>query len=100
MTGMSSAGARLFLLTYDIADRKRWRRAHKVVVQHGEMQQLSVYLCRLPVARLEALRRQLSGLLHPKEDRLMVADLGPAGGPCAALRLHGAPAANARPVVL
>lgn len=82
--------ARLVLLSYDIADRRRWRRAHRLVTAQGDMQQLSVYLCRLTPARMESLRRQLSAVLHAGEDRLMIVDLGPADGPCPALRQGGA----------
>lgn len=71
---------RFYLISYDIADRRRWRRAHRLVSRSGEMQQFSVYLCRLSATARARLGEKLTRLLHPTEDRLMVVDLGPAGG--------------------
>lgn len=70
---------RLYLISYDIACRRRWRRVQKALRRLCQREQLSVFVCRGTPARLAALQSQLQNLLHPQEDRLMVLDLGPAG---------------------
>lgn len=41
----------LYLVAYDIADPKRWRRVFSVMEGFGEWLQLSVFQCRLSVQR-------------------------------------------------
>jgi len=70
--------ARLYLVAYDVASPKRWRRVHKAVRRLCRRSQLSVFVCRgtaARLARLEAARRREMDLT---EDRLMILDLGPA----------------------
>ena len=38
---------RLYVVAYDIADQKRWRRVFKAMHGYGEWLQLSVFQCRL-----------------------------------------------------
>ena len=38
---------RLYIITYDIGDPKRWRAVFKLVSGYGEWLQLSVFQCRL-----------------------------------------------------
>ena len=38
---------RLYIVTYDIADQRRWRRVFKAMQGYGEWLQLSVFQCRL-----------------------------------------------------
>jgi CRISPR/Cas system-associated endoribonuclease Cas2 len=52
-----------------------------------QREQLSVFVCRGTAARIARLEKQLRGILHPAEDRLMVLDLGPADTAGANLKL-------------
>jgi len=70
---------RLYLVAYDIASPRRWRRVFKTLRRVGEHRQLSVFLCRLPPARMARLQARLRDLIDPEDDRLMVVDLGDAG---------------------
>jgi CRISPR-associated protein Cas2 len=70
--------ARLYLVAYDITAPRRWRRVYKVLCRVGERGQFSVFLCRLPPARMRQVGAVLAGLIDPQSDRLMVLDLGPA----------------------
>ena len=67
---------RLYLVTYDIANPKRWRRVYKALCRAGERTQLSVFLCRLPPERMVRLEARIRRLIDPTDDRLMVIDLG------------------------
>ena len=72
------SGPRLYLITYDVASRRRWRRVYKLLTQAGAWAQYSAFFCRLTSARCEALEQSLRRGLVAGEDRLMVVDLGPA----------------------
>jgi CRISPR-associated protein Cas2 len=69
---------RLYLVAYDIASPKRWRRVQKAIRRLCRREQLSVFVCRGTSARIGRLERELRRLMHPQDDRLMVLDLGPA----------------------
>jgi CRISPR-associated protein Cas2 len=69
---------RLFLIAYDIASPKRWRRAQKVLRRLCQREQLSVFVCRGTADRIARLEKALRLLLDPEDDRLLVLDLGPA----------------------
>jgi CRISPR-associated protein Cas2 len=77
---------RVWLVSYDIANPRRWRRVFKLMKRSGEHVQLSVFLCRLTPARMARLQARLSGLIDPDEDRLLVVELGTAGTAAARLR--------------
>lgn len=77
---------RVWLVSYDIANPRRWRRVFKLMKRSGEHVQLSVFLCRLTPARMARLQARLSGIIHPDEDRLLVVELGTAGTAAARLR--------------
>jgi CRISPR-associated protein Cas2 len=69
---------RLFIVTYDIADQKRWRRVFKAMNGYGEWIQLSVFQCRLTRRRRAELETQLRELVKTGEDHVLLMDLGPA----------------------
>ena len=69
---------RLYLVAYDISSPKRWRRVQKAVRRLCQRGQLSVFVCRGTPARLARLENELKRIMHPRDDRLMVLDLGPA----------------------
>lgn len=68
----------LYLVTYDIADDRRWRAVFKLMHAYGEWLQLSVFQCRLTRARQIELVGRLGSTIANDEDHVMVVDLGPA----------------------
>ena len=68
----------LYLVTYDIRDEKRWRRVFKLMKGFGQWLQLSVFQCRLSRLGHAELVQLLDGIIHHREDALLVIDLGPA----------------------
>lgn len=76
----------LFIVTYDIADERRWRRVFRLMHGYGEWLQLSVFQCRLSRTRLAMLRERLTETIHAGEDHVMLIDVGPAEG--ATPRVH------------
>ncbi len=68
----------LFIITYDIADPKRWRRVWKVMNGYGEWLQLSVFQCRLSRKRLVQVRGALADIIENGADHVLIMDLGPA----------------------
>ena len=68
----------LYIVTYDIADDKRWRAIFKLMNGYGEWLQLSVFQCRLTRARHIELMARLSEAMSMTQDHIMVIDLGSA----------------------
>lgn len=66
----------LFIVTYDIADAKRWRAVFKLMHAYGEWLQLSVFQCRLSRARHLELMARLQLTIAPTEDNVLVVDIG------------------------
>ena len=72
------ADERLFIVTYDISDQRRWRRVVKAMQGYGEWVQLSVFQCRLSERRRAELETRLRELVKNGEDHVRVIDVGPA----------------------
>ena len=68
----------LYIVTYDIADDKRWRRLFKLMHGYGEWLQLSVFQCRLTRTRQAELVQRIEGILHRDKDHLLMLDIGSA----------------------
>jgi CRISPR-associated protein Cas2 len=68
----------LYIVTYDIADDRRWRRVFKLMHGYGEWLQLSVFQCRLTRSRQLEMVHRLAGAISNEADHVMVVDLGPA----------------------
>ena len=66
----------LYIVTYDIADPKRWRRVFKLMVGFGEWLQLSVFQCHLSAVRHAELVQLLDGIIHHDEDHILLVDIG------------------------
>lgn len=66
----------LYIVTYDIADQKRWRRVFRLMNGYGEWLQLSVFQCRLGPQRHAELIALLDGIIHHTEDHVVLMDLG------------------------
>jgi CRISPR-associated protein Cas2 len=69
---------RLYVVTYDIADPKRWRRVFRLMHGYGDWLQLSVFQCRLTRRRHVELEAALKELIHHKEDHVLLFELGQA----------------------
>ena len=69
---------RLYIVTYDIADDRRWRRVFKLMHGYGRWLQLSVFQCRLTARRRAEMARRLEEAIHGTEDHVLILDLGSA----------------------
>lgn len=70
---------RRYLITYDICDDRRLRRIAKVMEEFGDRLQYSVFLCDLNGRELISWRMRVTGIMKPKEDSIVVLDLGAPG---------------------
>ena len=68
----------LYIITYDISDPKRWRKVFRLMKGYGDWLQLSVFQCRLSRKRHAELIAALDGLIHHKEDHILIMNIGPA----------------------
>jgi CRISPR-associated protein Cas2 len=67
-----------YVVTYDIADDRRWRAIFKLMHGYGEWLQLSVFQCRLTRAQAIEMQAALEQSMSRAEDHVMIIDLGPA----------------------
>jgi len=74
------ADEHLYIVTYDIANDRRWRTIFKLMHGYGEWLQLSVFQCRLTRARAIELQARLTQAISATEDHVMIVDVGPADG--------------------
>ncbi len=70
--------AHTYIVVYDIADQKRWRRVFRLMKGYGEWVQLSVFQCRLTRQRHAELVALLDDLIHHADDHVVLMDMGPA----------------------
>lgn len=68
----------LYIVTYDIADDRRWRAVFKLMHGFGEWMQLSVFQCRLTRSKHIELESRLTSTISLAEDHVLIVDLGPA----------------------
>lgn len=66
------AEKRWYLVSYDIRDPARWRRAYKTLKGTGERIQYSLFRCRLSMTEMEALRWELETILDVEDDLMFV----------------------------
>jgi CRISPR-associated protein Cas2 len=69
---------RLYVVTYDISDDRRWRRVFKLMRGYGRWLQLSVFQCRLTAYRRAEMARRLEELINDRDDHVLILDLGSA----------------------
>jgi CRISPR-associated protein Cas2 len=69
---------RLYIVTYDIANERRWRRVFRLMKGYGHWLQLSVFQCRLTARRRAEMARRLDEQIHDDDDHVLILDLGPA----------------------
>jgi CRISPR-associated protein Cas2 len=70
----------LFIISYDIANPKRWRRVFRIMKGYGVWLQLSVFQCRLTRVRVVQLESELREAMNQREDHVLIIDVGPADG--------------------
>ncbi|KKZ10632.1 MAG: CRISPR-associated protein Cas2 [Candidatus Synechococcus spongiarum 142] len=85
---------RTYIVTYDIADSRRWRRVFKTMNGFGEWLQLSVFQCRLSKRRRAELEARLRDIIKVGQDHVMVIDIGPADKTDIAIMSIGKPYAT------
>jgi len=61
-----------YLLSYDVRDPERLRRTARHLEGYGERVQYSLFRCRLSERQLERLRWELSRILAPEDDLLVI----------------------------
>ena len=67
---------RLYIVSYDIHDRKRWRRVFTLMERRGEHRQLSVFLVKTDRVGLRSLIRALNERIDAEEDSVVIAPVG------------------------
>lgn len=70
----------VFLVSYDVADDKRLRRAYKTMCGFGDPVQYSVFRCELSPVERQLLKESLWSIMNWSHDRVMLIDLGPVDG--------------------
>jgi CRISPR-associated protein Cas2 len=68
----------LYIVAYDIASPRRWRRVFRIMEGYGEWVQLSVFQCRLSPRRRIELKLALEETINHAEDHVIILDLSPA----------------------
>lgn len=61
-----------YLICYDIRDQKRWRKVYKKLKGCGSRLQYSIFRFNLSRAQMEALRREIEGILTMEDDLMIV----------------------------
>ena len=72
------AAERLYIITYDIGDPKRWRKVFTLMNGYGHWLQLSVFQCRLTARRRAELAARLEQEIKRNEDHVLIVDVGDA----------------------
>ncbi len=72
------AKERIYVISYDIADPKRWHRIYRLMRGYGHWCQLSVFQCRLTARRRAEVAARIEQVIHHGEDHVLIFDLGPA----------------------
>jgi CRISPR-associated protein Cas2 len=67
---------RCYLVCYDIADPKRWRKVYTTVSGYGEWWQYSIFFCVLKEIDRVRLQAQLEECMNLKDDQCLILDLG------------------------
>ncbi len=72
------AQERLYIVTYDISDPRRWRRVFRLMKGYGRWLQLSVFQCRLTARRRADMAAALDRLIKREADHVLIVDIGDA----------------------
>jgi len=69
-----------YLVAYDVRDPERLRAVRRTMLGFGDPLQYSVFLCELSAKEKALMIGSLADIIRHSEDRVLIADLGPAGG--------------------
>lgn len=69
-----------YIVCYDVSDPKRLRHVFRKMKGFGTHLQFSVFACDLIPQRRIELEAALSDIINHREDRVMIANVGPADG--------------------
>jgi CRISPR-associated protein Cas2 len=72
---------RHYLVSYDVADDKRRTRLFNLLQGEGDHVQYSVFFCDCNARECAQLRAEITGIIHSREDQVLLLDLGPADAP-------------------
>jgi CRISPR-associated protein Cas2 len=73
-------GLNCYVVSYDIREQKRLYRVHRAMMGFGEPVHYSVFRCILTARGKVEMMGDLTDLINPDEDRVMIIDLGPNDG--------------------
>lgn len=65
------------LICYDISDPKRLRAVFELCRSYGDPVQYSIFIARLTASARAELVADLAGIIHHREDRVLLIRLGP-----------------------
>lgn len=68
---------RIYIVSYDISDPKRWRQVYRTMRGFGQHLQLSVFACDLTAAQRIQMIAALESAIDANEDQVLVIELGP-----------------------
>lgn len=71
---------RVYIVSYDISDARRWRKVYKTVRGYGRRLQYSVFRCELLPEDKVRLVAKVDKLIHHEQDQILFVDLGLAEG--------------------
>lgn len=74
---MTTDSARRYLIAYDITDDRRRNRLANILASYGDRIQYSVFVADLKPARFVRLHDAIRTLIKPREDSVLLCDLGP-----------------------
>jgi len=66
----------LYLVAYDIADQKRWRKIFRLMKGYGEWLQLSVFQCRLTRQQHAEMIHLMDEIIHHDHDHIIIMNMG------------------------
>lgn len=70
----------LYLVAYDISNARRLRRVFKTMRGYGDPLQYSVFQCALTATEKQLLINDLTDIIHPMGDRILIVNMGPVDG--------------------
>jgi CRISPR-associated protein Cas2 len=68
---------RVYIVTYDISDPKRWRQVYRTMRGYGQHLELSVFACDITLAQRIQMVASLEDAIDREVDQVLVIDLGP-----------------------
>jgi CRISPR-associated protein Cas2 len=80
-----------YLVTYDVSDKRRLRKTHRLMLGYGDPVQYSVFRCELSPREVEILVTRLDEVIAKGSDRVLIVDMGPARSKRDRIRMIGKP---------